>query len=84
MSGTTSELVGHLLKSNLIDVGEVRLTKTSLGKQGGPRYLIYLPLARNYLWRRLHELNVKVRVYIELPEGVEDIMKAKTEATATR
>jgi hypothetical protein len=79
-----SELVERLLKGNFIDVGEVRLTKTSLGKRGGPRYLLYLPLARNYLWRRLHELNVKVRVYIELPEGIEDVMKAKTGAVATR
>jgi hypothetical protein len=25
---------------------------------------------RNYLWRLLHNANAKVRIYIEIPEGV--------------
>jgi len=74
----------QLLKAKLIDAGEIRISRTSLGKQGGPRYLIYLPLARNYLWAKIHELGVKVRVYIELPRDVEDLSKAKAEATLIR
>jgi hypothetical protein len=74
----------QLLKARLIDVGEIHISRTTLGKRGGERYVIYLPLARNYLWRQLHELDVKVRVYIELPEGVGGLVKAKNEATATR
>jgi hypothetical protein len=74
----------QLLKAKLIDVGEIRISRTSLGKRGRERYVIYLPLARCYLWRQLHELGVKVRVYIELPEGIEDAVKAKTKVTATR
>jgi hypothetical protein len=56
----------------LIDVGELRVSKTSLGKKRtGVRYLIYLPLNRNYLWEAIHEKRVKVRVYIEIPsEGL--------------
>jgi hypothetical protein len=77
-------LAEQLLKAKLIDVGEIRISRTSLGKKGGERYVIYLPLARCYLWRQLRELNVKVRVYIELPEGVGDLVKAKNKATATR
>jgi hypothetical protein len=56
----------------LIDAGELRIAKTSLGKKRtGDRYLIYLPLNRNYLWGAIHEKRVKVRVYIEIPsEGL--------------
>jgi hypothetical protein len=79
-----SNITEQLLKAKLIDVGELRISRTTLGKRGGDRYVLYLPLARRYLWRRLHELDVKVRVYIELPEDIEDVMKAKTGAVATR
>jgi hypothetical protein len=54
----------------IIDVGELQISKTTLGKRGGDRYLIYLPMNRNYLWRLLHNANAKVRIYIEIPEGV--------------
>jgi hypothetical protein len=77
-------LAEQLLKAKLIDVGEIRISRTSLGKRGGERYVVYLPLARSYLWRQLHELDVKVRLYIELPEGIEDVAKAKTKAMAAR
>jgi hypothetical protein len=57
------EFVDHIMRGGLIDAGELRLTKTTLGKRGGPRYLIYLPLSRNYLWQALH--GRKVRVFIQ-------------------
>jgi len=58
----------HRISGELIDAGDLRVSKTSLGrKRPGERYLIYLPLNRNYLWRALHESGVKVRVFIEIP-----------------
>jgi len=54
----------------VIDAGELRISRTTLGKRGGDRYLIYLPMNRNYLWRLLHNANAKVRIYIEIPEDV--------------
>ena len=63
-------LIMGTLGSKIIDVGELRISKTTLGKRGGDRYLIYLPMNRNYLWRLLHNANAKVRIYIEIPEGV--------------
>jgi hypothetical protein len=62
-------LVERLLKGGIIDVGQVRIAKSSLGPNKGPRFLIYLPTIRNYLWQALHASGHKVRVYIELPEG---------------
>lgn len=61
-------LATHMLKQKLVDVGEVRITRTTLGKKQGERYLIYLPMNRNYLWRLLHDLDAKVRIYIEISE----------------
>jgi hypothetical protein len=58
------------LRQRIVDVGEVNISRTTLGKKHGERYLIYLPMNRNYLWKTLHELNAKVRVYIEIPEDV--------------
>jgi hypothetical protein len=55
---------------SVIDAGELRISKTTLGKRGGDRFLIYLPMNRNYLWKLLHNANAKVRVYIEVPEDV--------------
>jgi hypothetical protein len=65
-------LVIATLGSKIIDVGELRISKTTLGKRGGDRFLIYLPMNRNYLWRLLHDLNTKVRVYIEIPKISEE------------
>lgn len=65
-----SEFVERLLKGSVVDVGEVRVARSSLGPKKGPRFLIYLPTTRNYLWQVLHASGHKVRVYIELPEGL--------------
>jgi hypothetical protein len=59
-------LVKQLLKGNVIDVGEVRISRSTLRGPKGPRFLIYLPTTRNYLWRELHESGRKVRVFIEV------------------
>jgi hypothetical protein len=59
-------LVKQLLKGNVIDVGEVRISRSTLKGPRGPRFLIYLPTTRNYLWRELHESGRKVRVFIEV------------------
>ena len=61
-----------LLKLNntdIIDIGELRISRTNLGRKGGfrERYVIYLPVSRNYLWRALHEKKIKIRLFIEIP-----------------
>jgi len=63
----------------VIDAGELRISRTTLGKREGDRYLIYLPMNRNYLWRFLHNANAKVRVYLEVPEDVLKNMSQKVE-----
>lgn len=40
-------------------------------RMGKDRYLVYLPVSLNYLWKELHSKKVKVRVYIEIPEEEE-------------
>jgi hypothetical protein len=42
----------ELLRKNVVDCGKLYVSKTSLGaKRSGERYLIYLPISRNYLWK---------------------------------
>jgi len=36
--------------------------------KAGQRYLIYLPIELNDLWRELHEKKVELNVIIEIPE----------------
>jgi hypothetical protein len=60
------EFLERLLKGNVIDVGEVRVSRSTLKGPKGPRFLIYLPTTRNYLWRELHKSGRKVRVFIEV------------------
>jgi hypothetical protein len=64
-------VLDELLKTSLIDVGEVRIARATTrfgGVEGKERYVVYLPFARNYLWRVLNESGEKVRVYVEIPE----------------
>jgi len=58
-----------LLHQGVIDAGELRISKTRyrIGDKLEDRFLIYLPVNRNYLWRILHEKNIKVRIFIEIP-----------------
>jgi hypothetical protein len=59
-----------LLRMKFLDCGDLHVSKTSLGvRRSGNRYLIYLPANRNYLWEMLHSSKVKVRIFVELPEG---------------
>lgn len=72
-------ILQELLKTSLIDIGEVKIARATTrfgGVEGKERYVVYLPLARNYLWRVLHDMGGKVRLYIEVPEG----LRAKLEA----
>jgi hypothetical protein len=58
------------LVTTLLDVGEVRISRTSVKGRQEARYLIYLPSNRAYLWKTLHESRAKLRVFIDLPEGL--------------
>jgi hypothetical protein len=61
-----------LLRGSFVDCGELHVSKTSLGtKRLGNRYLIYLPLNRNYLWHVLHSSKARVKVLVELPKNPE-------------
>lgn len=60
-------IIMSLLRAKVVDVGDVRITRATLSRRN-ERYLVYLPTTRNYLWRALHDLGVKVRVYLEIPE----------------
>jgi len=60
-----------VLKGRILDVGEVRIARSTLtGVKGKARYVVYLPMARAYLWRALHEAGGRVRLYLEVPEDV--------------
>ena len=60
-------MIEKILKNKVIDIGEVRIAKSSLGRKiQGSRYVIYLPINRNYLWEELHKTNRKFRVFIEV------------------
>jgi hypothetical protein len=68
---TESTNILNLLRRNFIDCGELHISRTSLGaKKSGERFLIYLPQNRRYLWRLLHGSKLRVRVFVELPEGL--------------
>ncbi len=62
----------------VIDVGELKLSRTNL--QGGRhRYLIYLPIRRNYVWEQIYNKGLKVRVYLELVEEPEESEDSEAE-----
>jgi hypothetical protein len=64
-----ANVLGEVLKTDLIDVGEVRISRaTPNGVRGRPRFYIHLPMSRNYIWDHLNKTGLKVRVYIELPQ----------------
>jgi len=74
----SSSIVKELFAgSRLIDLGEVRVTRASLNAvRGKPRYLIYLPVSRNYVWKALNEAGVKIRLFAELPQDLATKLKA--------
>jgi len=53
--------------NDVIDVGELRISRTTPNKAfGKARYVIYLPLSRNYLWEEIHKKRVRCRVFLEI------------------
>jgi hypothetical protein len=66
------------LVTTLVDVGELRISKTSIKGGQGARYLLYLPSNRAYLWKTLYESRAKLRVFIDLPEELNKIETEKT------
>jgi hypothetical protein len=69
MEEKNNEILKLLINRQVIDAGELVISKSTLGKRKeGSRYLIYLPSNRCYIWRLLNERKIKVRVYLELPE----------------
>ena len=51
-----------ILKSRrLIPLGPRKISRLGEG-----RYVVYLPIELNYIWKELNERDVKVKVYIEL------------------
>ncbi|ACL11449.1 hypothetical protein DKAM_1123 [Desulfurococcus amylolyticus 1221n] len=64
------KLLEGLLAGRFIDVGELRVSRTTPDRaRGKARYVLYLPLSRNYLWEKLYESRAVVRVYFEVVEG---------------
>jgi len=64
-----TEILRLLLNGQILDCGELSISKSSLGrKKVGERFLVYLPIHRNYLWKLLHERKTKLRVYLEMPK----------------
>jgi hypothetical protein len=64
-----------LLHNNkIIDVGDLKISRTSLGKKARykERYLIYLPVNRNYLWKILNEKRTKVRIFLEILDNLNE------------
>jgi hypothetical protein len=65
----------ELLKTNLIDVGEVKVARATTrlgGVEGRERYLVYLPISRSYLWKAIHESGERVRLYMEIPKKLKE------------
>lgn len=71
MKGGGEEGVSSMmdLSRKVIDVGELRVARTTKDKaRGKARYVIYLPINRNYLWEYLYNNKVRIRVYFEIVE----------------
>lgn len=68
MSNLSSDYITELvLKGKLVDCGELSISRSTPNKaRGKARYLIYLPVSRNYLWELLWKNKGKVRVFIEI------------------
>jgi hypothetical protein len=68
-------ILNLLLSGRFVDCGELRISKVTLNKEGKERYLIYLPLGRSYLWKLIHSSGIKVKVFIELPQNLQELRK---------
>ena len=54
----------EILKSRRL----IPLGTRKIAKLGYNRYVIYLPIELNYLWRELNESKSKIKIYIEIEE----------------
>jgi hypothetical protein len=57
-----------LKKIRILDIGERRISRTVREYRGRSRYVIYLPVTRNDVWKILWEKRIPVKVFLELPE----------------
>jgi hypothetical protein len=55
----------EFISKGLIPLGPKKITRMT-NKPGQERYLIYLPLELNDLWREVYESGRKIKVYIEI------------------
>jgi hypothetical protein len=66
----SGELYIEVIKrSKVLDLGLKRISRTVRNYKGQPRFVIYLPITRNYIWGFLWERKIPVKVFLEIPEG---------------
>jgi len=64
------EIYLKMLKgARIIDIGERKISRTVKEYKGRSRFVIYLPVGRNDIWRILWEERIPVKVFLELPEA---------------
>ena len=65
----TKTLYFEMLRgARIIDIGERKISRTVKEYRGRSRYVIYLPVTRNEIWKILWERRIPVKVFLELPE----------------
>jgi hypothetical protein len=57
----------EFISKGLIPLGPRKVTRMTR-KPEKERYLVYLPLELNDLWREVYESGKKIKIYIEIPE----------------
>ncbi len=61
--------VSEIRYEDLVRRGIIPAGSRTIVRLGKDRYLIYLPRSLNYVWEELKERNIKIRVYIEIPNN---------------
>jgi hypothetical protein len=56
----------EFIAKGLIPLGPKKITRMTTNPEK-ERYLIYLPLELNDLWREVYQSGKKIKVYIEVP-----------------
>ena len=56
----------EFISKGLIPLGPKKITRMTTNPEK-ERYLIYLPLELNDLWREVYQSGKKIKVYIEVP-----------------
>jgi hypothetical protein len=62
--------------SDLIRRGLIPAGRRKIVRLGKDRYLVYLPRSLNYVWKELRSRGAKVRVYIEIDVGSDDVVSS--------